>query len=389
MATISKFQLPTGGLYYLKDSQSIHVEDFKVDGSWSRGAILFSSETENNITALKIGSSGEVLSISNGLPVWMSAQAAAGVQNGQLKLKIGNEYYTFFSANTSDNRVIDFQPGDSDGTIKVVIKNDQGETLRSTEVEVHFQDDSAAKVTAQSLKDYADLTAQNKVDTAIAALGHVLNYKGVKSWDDIKALTSAEVGDVYITSDGTEYVCKEAISGTANESAWEKLGPVINLNDLISTSVYYDRANDNTNDASITPKGDIKVGNTDSNLYTPTGSVTYKKASATKNDTGRFISGDIVAPSMTGGAAASWSFTIGDNETLIINGDNGSLPKFSPGSIPLSDPEKVKIVTDIQQDDDTIYLDGNQTSFSFVGTKESHKHGISHTKTQTQIQVES
>ena len=389
MGNISKFQLPTGGLYNLKDSQSIHVDDFKVDGSWSRGVLLFSSEKENGITALKIGQSGEVLSISNGLPVWMSASSAAGVQNGQLKLKIGNEYYTFFSANSSDNRTLDFQPGDSDGTIKVLIKNDNGETLKSVEVEVNFQDDSAAKVTAQSLKDYADSTAQNKVNNAIAALGHLLNYKGIKSWDDIKALTSANIGDVYITPDGTEYVCKEAISGSANEAAWEKLGPVININDLISTTVYYDRANDNTNTTEITPKGSINVGSTNSNLYTPTGSVTYKKASATKNDTGRFISGDIVAPSMTGGAASSWSFSIGEDETLVISGGNGSLPTFNPGSIPLSNPKEVKIVTDIQQNDDAVQLSGNQTSFSFVGTKESHKHGIGHTQTQTQIQVQS
>ena len=56
---------------------------------------------------------------------------------------------------------------------------------------------------------------------------------------------------------------------------------------------------------------------------------------------------DIIAPSMTGGSAASWSFTIGDDETLVINGENGSLPTFKPGSIPLSNPEEVKIVTDI------------------------------------------
>ena len=92
---------------------------------------------------------------------------------------------------------------------------------------------------------------------------------------------------------------------------------------------------------------------------------------------------------MTGGAASSWSFSIGEDETLVISGGNGSLPTFNPGSIPLSNPKEVKIVTDIQQNDDTVQLSGNQTSFSFVGTKESHKHGIGHTQTQTQIQVQS
>ena len=41
----------------------------------------------------------------------------------------------------------------------------------------------------------------------------------------IKALTSAKVGDFYIASDtGTAWVCVTAINGTASASSWEKAG---------------------------------------------------------------------------------------------------------------------------------------------------------------------
>lgn len=53
-----------------------------------------------------------------------------------------------------------------------------------------------------------------------------LTYKGNTLTEaQIKALTSAKVGDFYLASDdGTAYICITAISGTASESSWEKAG---------------------------------------------------------------------------------------------------------------------------------------------------------------------
>lgn len=53
-----------------------------------------------------------------------------------------------------------------------------------------------------------------------------LTYKGNTLTEaEIKALTSAKVGDFYLASDdGTAYICIAAISGTASESSWEKAG---------------------------------------------------------------------------------------------------------------------------------------------------------------------
>ena len=55
---------------------------------------------------------------------------------------------------------------------------------------------------------------------------HFLTYKdNTHTEAQIKALTSAKVGDFYIASDtGTAWVCVIAINGTASASSWEKAG---------------------------------------------------------------------------------------------------------------------------------------------------------------------
>ena len=55
---------------------------------------------------------------------------------------------------------------------------------------------------------------------------HFLTYKdNTHTEAQIKALTSAKVGDFYIASDtGTAWVCVTAINGTASASSWEKAG---------------------------------------------------------------------------------------------------------------------------------------------------------------------
>ena len=59
-------------------------------------------------------------------------------------------------------------------------------------------------------------------------LSAALVFKGTKSTAAaITGLTSAKVGDVWLcTADNVEYVCVTAVNGTANASAWEKMGNV-------------------------------------------------------------------------------------------------------------------------------------------------------------------
>ena len=59
----------------------------------------------------------------------------------------------------------------------------------------------------------------------------VFNYKGKKAYNDIIALTSAAVGDVWIASDTThaneEYVC--IVANKAGAANWERLGVAVDL----------------------------------------------------------------------------------------------------------------------------------------------------------------
>lgn len=82
----------------------------------------------------------------------------------------------------------------------------------------------AANSAAQALTD-----AKSYTDNKISALGNYLTYKGSKNSEaEIKAITSAKVGDVWLNSDdGSEWVCIVAITDTANANAWEKLGYTI------------------------------------------------------------------------------------------------------------------------------------------------------------------
>lgn len=55
----------------------------------------------------------------------------------------------------------------------------------------------------------------------------------------IKALTSAKVGDFYIASDtGTAYVCIKAVSDTASASSWEKAGSSTDVSKFVIAENY-------------------------------------------------------------------------------------------------------------------------------------------------------
>lgn len=71
--------------------------------------------------------------------------------------------------------------------------------------------------------DIADKTVRSNVENNTYKF---LTYKDNTNTEaQIKALTSAKVGDFYIASDtGTAWVCVTAINGTASASSWEKTG---------------------------------------------------------------------------------------------------------------------------------------------------------------------
>lgn len=71
--------------------------------------------------------------------------------------------------------------------------------------------------------DIADKTVRSNVENNTYKF---LTYKdNTHTEAQIKALTSAKVGDFYIASDtGTAWICVTAINGTASASSWEKAG---------------------------------------------------------------------------------------------------------------------------------------------------------------------
>lgn len=73
---------------------------------------------------------------------------------------------------------------------------------------------------ARSSFTLLDSTVQSLQDTTF------LTYKdNTHTESQIKALTSAKVGDFYLASDtGTAWVCTKTISGTVSDASWEKAG---------------------------------------------------------------------------------------------------------------------------------------------------------------------
>lgn len=139
-----------------------------------------------------------------------------------------------------------------------------------------------AAIVDSAMSSTSEHAVQNKViksyvDSQISGLGSILNYKGTKTSEaQIKAIASAKIGDVWInTADNSEWVCKQTITA-ATASAWEKLGPTIDLSGYAKTADLGSLAyfSSTTSSGTITmdpytPEGSISI-----NSYTPAGSIT-------------------------------------------------------------------------------------------------------------------
>lgn len=126
-------------------------------------------------------------------------------------------------------------------------------------------------------------------------LSSALVFKGTKESDsDILTLTSAKVGDVWLsTGTNTEYVCITAVSGTASSAAWEKLG---NVHDAASSS----------HNHNVTVTGQNAASTVTGSVTIPTVSKTSKYMSATASGT-------------TVGATGTATAVTGLNTTSIKN----------------------------------------------------------------------
>lgn len=210
--------------------------------------------------------------------------------------------------------------------------------LHSDDINTTVISTSTEKVgSASAVKQAYDkgVEAYNHADTLFEQLGSFLTFKGTKTTAaEIKALTSARVGDVWLETTGhSEWICIKAINGTASASSWEELGIEIS-------------AASTTHTHTIT-----RTTGTVSKVKTP-GSVTEGTAPSFKQGTDSFsantptavsvtqVNGNVTI-SVTDGTAAS--FTQGkDSLTAGTIPSNVTLPTFDDVTVVTSVAETTK-----------------------------------------------
>lgn len=210
--------------------------------------------------------------------------------------------------------------------------------LHSDDINTTVTSTSTEKVgSASAVKQAYDkgMEAYNHADSLFEQLGSFLTFKGIKATAaEIKALTSARVGDVWLETTGhSEWICIKAINGTASASSWEELGIEIS-------------AASTTHTHTIT-----RTTGTVSKVKTP-GSVTEGTAPSFKQGTDSFsantptavsvtqVNGNVTI-SVTDGTAAS--FTQGkDSLTAGTIPSNVTLPTFDDVTVVTSVTETTK-----------------------------------------------
>lgn len=396
---ISKIKLggASGTQYQVKDSEAVHSSDFT-----QKGVILYGTDSGSFTQLIPVSNSGMVLGLSDGIPAWVNAASASGIGDGALKLQLNDETeVALFTANSTSNKTLRFTTGTTDGTFDIYIG-----TTKVGSVPIFFQSGSAAKVTVSSLNStaqgYANTalnSAKSYTDTKISGLGAILNFKGTKpSESAIKELISAKVGDVWInTADNSEWVCTTTISA-ATPSAWEKLGPTIDLSgyvlkgdlgtlaekDNVNVTVKYDKAN--ATSGSTTPSATATISSADlqsgeTGNYTPKGTVSVNVSVNPSTASCTVLNGSPTLPSMNG-SNSSWEFAV-DDEILTISGGNSNLT-FNAGSI---STQNKTLVTGITSATGTGTFTGTATKLSASLSGLAHTHSISHTETTAKTTV--
>lgn len=133
-------------------------------------------------------------------------------------------------------------------------------------------------------------------------LSAALVFKGTKANDAaVLAVTDAKVGDVYLsTATNTEFVCIKEVGGTADSTAWEKLG---NVHDAASSSHIH---------------GVTVTGSNESS--TVTGTVTVPTVSKTQ----KYMTASAAAPEV----GKSDDKVLGVNTTFTVNGGDATTTKI-------------------------------------------------------------
>lgn len=172
-------------------------------------------------------------------------------------------------------------------------------------------------------------------------LSGALRFMGVKKTEEeVLALTSAKVGDVWLVDpdenavDGVdavqvEYVCVEAISGTAKANAWEKLG---NVHDAASSNHTH----------GVTVTGENTASTVTGTVTVPTVSKTQKYLTATNaaptvtpttttitaSASGTTVAADGTAAAITALGTPNKEAVLGADTTFTVSGGTASTSKM-------------------------------------------------------------
>ena len=119
----------TGSDYFMKvqlsGSTQSKVRDFDLNTALNaKGSMVYAtgnaSDDLASLGTLAIGTTGQVLTVSNGIPAWTSASAAAGVNDAKLQLKIGSAAATdFFSSNAANAATLTIAAGTTAGYLTI------------------------------------------------------------------------------------------------------------------------------------------------------------------------------------------------------------------------------------------------------------------------------
>lgn len=147
----------------------------------------------------------------------------------------------------------------------------------------------------------------------------------------ILALTSAKVGDVWLDKDtNTEYVCVKALSGTADATAWEKMG---NIHDAASTTHTHSFSK-TVSIPAVNVTGSVTVPTvsaTSSNKLSATASaptVTPTTTTITASASGTAVAANGTANAITGFGTHTTDSALGTGATFAVSGGDASTSKM-------------------------------------------------------------
>ena len=192
---------------YLAADTSIHFYSNTQDGLSSAKHMIFANDGSLSVPGA-ITSNGTAVSLAGHTHNYAGSSSAGGAANS-VKTSL-----TFNNSGSGASSGTTFNGSEA----KTISYNTIGAASAS-----HNHDSAYdAKGSASNALSEAKTYAKGLVD----GIGQVLKFKGVKSSESaITGLTSADVGDMWINSaDGSEWVCKVKVDGTASASSWERLG---------------------------------------------------------------------------------------------------------------------------------------------------------------------